>query len=349
MPDHDHMLDLLNEILVTHSPPGEEQEADAVLTRWFEPVCDEVWQDKLGNIIGLLRGEVSDDPLRIMAHKDEITLAVKRVRDDGRIDVGMCGALYPWKLGEVPVDILARTGIVKGALSIGSLHTSPNNPVRSFIEDKPLTIDDVYVNTTLNKAELTERGVYPGVKVVVAREHKKPIVMNHAVSGYHLDDKLALVVMQLAMEALHGSGRKPPQDVYFIATSSEEVGAQGAAFASDQLPGMKNVALEIGPVAEEYDVKLNEQPVIWYGPCIYSRKENDAMLDLANELGFGAQPAYIWGAGSDASKTMQLGHCSVAVCLAFACDNTHGYEVANLQGAANTATLLTEAIARGIF
>jgi len=349
MKNKSRLIELLDELLVTHSPPGVEDEIDVVLKKWFKPYCNKVYQDDFGNIIGMLKGKSNENPLRIMAHKDEIALAVKKVMPNGHLTVDMCGCFYPWKMGECPVDILGRDEIVKGVLSIGSLHTSPDNKVREFIDKRALTLNDVYVNTTLSKEELAKKGVYPGSRIVLAREFKKPIIVNKAICGYNLDDKLAIVVMQMAMEELHKTNFKPEHDVYFIATSMEEVGSQGAAFASRQLPGHKTIALEIGPVAEEYDVKLNNQPVIWYGPHgVYNKKSSDALLYLAQDLGFGAQPAYIWGAGSDASETLLLGLCSAAVCLAFPCDNTHGYEVADIQGVLNTVKLLSESLVRNI-
>ncbi len=349
MKDRNRLFELLEEILVTHSPPGVEDEIDAVLLKWFKPYCDKVYQDEFGNVIGVMYGKKHDNPLRIMAHKDEIALAVKRVLDNGHIMVDMAGAFYPWKMGECPVDIIGRKEIVKGVLSIGSLHTSPTNIIREFIDKKPLTINDVYVNTTLTKKELDEKGVYPGARIVVAREFKKPIIVNNSVCGYNQDDKTAVTIMQMVMEELKRKKYTPAQDIYFVGTSMEEVGSQGAAFASRNLPGSRTVALEIGPVAEEYDIKLNHQPVIWYGPSgVYNKKVSDAFFDLAANLGFGAQPAYIWGAGSDASQTLLFGYCSMAVCIAFPCDNTHGYEMADIRGILNTKDLLVEAIIQNI-
>ena len=349
MKDRTHLLNLLNEILVTHSPPGVEEEIDIVLLKWFKPYCDKVYQDEFGNVIGVIRGKKHNNPLRIMAHKDEIALAVKRILDNGHIMVDFNGAFYPWKMGECPVDIIGRKEIVKGVLSIGSLHTSPANKIRDFIDQKPLTINDVYVNAALSREELEEDGVYPGARIVVAREFKKPIIVNNSVCGYNQDDKTAIVIMQMTMEELKREKYKPEQDIYFVGTSMEEVGSQGAAFASRNLPGSRTVALEIGPVAEEYDVKLNHQPVIWYGPHgVYNKKASDAFFDLASTLGFGAQAAYLWGAGSDASQTLLQGFCSMAVCIAFPCDNTHGYEMADIEGILNTKELLVKAITHNI-
>lgn len=341
---------LAAEILPTHSPSGNEEEIDRLLLQWFGESCDECWQDNFGNVIGLIRGKSADDPLKILAHKDEIGYAVKRIQEDGLIRVDSCGSIFPWKHGEMPVDILGRNREIKGVLSMGALHTSPGgHPVREFLEKRPVLLSDTYVRTTLSREELLREGIHPGTRITVAREFKAPIRIGSAIAGYGLDNKLAIIIMHMVASELRQRPEPPERNIYFIATSMEEVGSHGAVFAARALPGNVSVALEIGPVAEEYDVKLNDQPVIWYGPGgQYSKRRSDAVLDLAQELGFGAQPAYIWGAGSDSAKILQMGLAAEALCLAFPCDNTHGYEIADVKGCLNTATLLREAILRSI-
>jgi len=346
----DRLITLAKEILITHSPSGDETEIDPLLERWFQGAAHEVTKDVFGNVIAVQRGKTRDNPLKIIAHKDEIAYVVKKIEADGKIRVANCGSIFPWKLGELPVDILARKGLVKGVLSMGSLHTSPGgHPVREFLEKRPVLLKDVYVNTMLSKAELEALGVYPGIRICLAREIKSPICFGDAIAGYHLDDKLGIAVMQCTMEMLHEPQKPLERDVYFIASSMEETGSQGAVFAARNIPGGCTVGLEIGPVAEEYDIHLNEKPIVWTGPgSTFHKGKTDALIDLAHEMGFGVQPACYWGAGSDPAKVHAAGLASEALCLAFPCENTHGYEMASVPGCLNTARLLAEAITRNL-
>lgn len=86
------------------------------------------------------------------------------------------------------------------------------------------------------------------------------------VAGYHLDDKLAIAIMQCAREDLRTANTILERDVFYNASSMEETGSQGAIFAARNIPGRCMVRLEIGPVAEEYGIQLNEKPVLWCGP-----------------------------------------------------------------------------------
>ncbi len=345
------LTQLLDQILVTHSPPGDEGEIDQLLLEWFQKPCDNVYRDDFGNIIGVQRGKTRENPLKIIAHKDEIAFVVKKIEVNGTIKLATCGSIFPWKIGEVPVDILGRKQIIKGILSMGSLHTSPGgHPVREFLEKRTVLINDVYLTTLLTAEQLRNEGVYPGTRVVIAREFKRPLYFgDDGVAGYHLDDKLAIAIMQCAMEDLREANTILERDVFYIASSMEETGSQGAIFAARNIPGLCTVGLEIGPVAEEYGIQLNEKPVLWCGPgSSYHKARTDALIDLAEELGFGAQPACLWGAGSDSAKIHSAGLAAESICLAFPCDNTHGYEVATLSGCMNTGILLVEAIRRNL-
>ena len=343
----DNLLAMIDRLLRSHSPPGEEDEIDSIITELLQPNCDDLYQDRAGNIVGLVKGSSSDNPVRIMAHKDEIALAVKKIEDNGRIRVDMLGALFPWKVGEIPVEILAGSGIVKGVLSIGSLHTSSEGSpqIRDLIDKKPLKLSDTHITTHLTKTQLTERGVYPGTRAVIARQMKAPFLFNDCVSGYMLDNKGAVALMAMMAEHAKKQQAALDQDMYFVATTMEEVGAHGAVYAAHNLPGDLTIALEIGPVAEEYGAELNDSPVVWYGPSgVYDKKLSDAVLEVAHRTGIPVQPIYYWGPNTDASRSRDYGMTAKALCIAFPCDNTHGYEVATIGGLVNTYRLLTEMI-----
>jgi putative aminopeptidase FrvX len=95
-------------------------------------------------------------------------------------------------------------------------------------------------------------------------------------------------------------------------------------------------------VAEEYEVVNNAQPVIWYKDRIttYSKPLCDELLRLAAELGFGAQPAVYSSAGTDASTARQHGQVDRIACLGFPAENSHGYELACVEGILNLYRLL---------
>jgi putative aminopeptidase FrvX len=150
------------------------------------------------------------------------------------------------------------------------------------------------------------------------------------------------------MEAM-AAGRRPAGDVYLVATMGEEMLSGSSSFVSARLPAETLLALEIGPVAEEYSVRNNEQPVVWYKDRVatYTKSICDELMRLADDLGFGAQPAAYSRAATDASTARQHGQVGRIACLAFPAENTHGYEVACIQGILNMYRLLMAWVRRG--
>src|SRR4051812_13925159 len=65
----------------------------------------------------------SDPKIVVTAHMDEVAMIVRRIEIDGRLTVGPLGGLFPWKLGEGPVQVLA-TEPLNGVISFGSIHTA---------------------------------------------------------------------------------------------------------------------------------------------------------------------------------------------------------------------------------
>ena len=89
----------LAELLAARGPCGYEDEVAAVLTRRLEEFCDEVRTDPSGNVIGLIRGQSREPGIKVMAHKDEISLYVKRILPDGKLTVGPMGGMTYRRFG----------------------------------------------------------------------------------------------------------------------------------------------------------------------------------------------------------------------------------------------------------
>jgi putative aminopeptidase FrvX len=337
----ERLLELLNELLVTHSPVGDEGEMDAVLTPYFERCCEDARVMCGETLVGKIPGRGLAPAIQVQAHKDEISMIVKRISDDGVLHLDALGGAVPWKYGEGPVEILGDRQIVPGVLGVGSAHTTVESRQVDLAKQGPLIWPMVHVTTRLSAAALSECGVHIGSRVVVHRERKRPIMIGDCIGGYALDDKAALSVMVGVMEAM-ATGRRPRGDVYFVATMGEEMLSGSASFVAERVPAETLLALEVGPVAEEYSVRNTEQPVVWYKDRVttYTKSICDELMWLANDLGFGAQPAVYSSAATDASTARQHGQVARIACIGFPAENTHGYELACLAGIENMYRLV---------
>ncbi|MCD6359842.1 MAG: M42 family peptidase, partial [Armatimonadetes bacterium] len=146
---NDLLKQLLDEALVTHSPPGQEEEMVEFARPYLEQYCDEVWQDPHLNLIGRIDGGSDEDAVIIATHKDEVATMVERVEEDGRVRLDPLGGILPWRYGEGPFDLLGDE-IVTGVLSVGSTHSSARSPdIHAAKTSKPLTWEMCYVQCGL--------------------------------------------------------------------------------------------------------------------------------------------------------------------------------------------------------
>ena len=130
-------------------------------------------------------------------------------------------------------------------------------------------------------------------------------------------------------------------NLYFVATTSEEVGLYGAIRAAQVLEPEICIALDTSPVAHGTPLELDARPVIWYKESVYHDKhECDTLLRLANDLGFGAQAVLYNGAASDAGGVKRAGLAAKTVAFGYARDNSHGYEIAHADSLVNVTNLL---------
>jgi len=299
----------------------------------------ENWQDEAGNVIAKIPGTASDAPLAITANKDEIGTIVKRIREDGALEVRRLGGSFPWVYGEGVMDILGDRATLSGILSFGSRHVSHESPQKAQQEDQPLFWEEAWIETKCSVEELARAGVRPGTRVVVGKHRKLPFRLNHNyIASYPLDNKASLAILLDLAEQINN----PPQDVYLIASAKEEIGAIGALYFTQNYRLGALIALEIIPLAAEYPFEAGVAPVLLsqdkYG--LYDEGLNEEIAQAAAGAKVPLQRAIIDGFGSDGSIAMTMGHVSRAACLGFPTDNTHGYEIAHLRAIAHCTEIL---------
>ena len=122
---------------------------------------------------------------------------------------------------------------------------------------------------------------------------------------------------------------KLPFDAYFVFTTLEEESNAGAMYAAAHLPGDITIAIEVGPVMDEYATQLSADPIINTGDQkgYYSRGVVIALAEAAKRCGLNPQFALLVDFASDASAVTSSGISAQAGCLAIPTENTHGFEL----------------------
>ncbi len=326
--------------MLAHAPSGVEDEVATYCTDVFAGLGMETAVDAAGNLIVKIPGSDTDNAVAVTAHKDEIAMMVKRVESNGRLRVRALGGLHPWAIGERPVEILGAKETMPGVLSIGAKHVSTDSPAGRVKAGASLDWESMWVETKVSKETLKGAGVRPGTRIVLDRERKRAKHIEGFICGYNLDCRAGVAIL---LETARTLERTPPlRDVYLVVSSEEEVGAIGAVHAIERLPVDEVIALDIAPVAEEYQIRNGGSPVLLHADAqgLYHQATLDRLHARADRLGFGAQAAVVTSYGSDASIAKKAGAAGRALCLAYPGDNTHGYEMCSTEGIVNTGRLL---------
>ncbi len=307
----------------------------------FGQLTDDITIDPHDNIYFKIPGR-EPGPMTIVAgHKDENSLIIRKIDADGKIWCEPIGGIRPIKYGEGPMDILTENGIIPAVLNVGSTHSSDLSGRIHKAKTAFTTWDMVYLHAKMNAAELAEAGVSIGDRAAISRARKKPVYLREDfVGGYALDDKAAVAIAIMLARRLKDT--QPLHDVYIAATSNEEGGCSGAQFISRTLCPDDYIAIEIGPIAEEYPVTMDADPIIMFkdGTFAYDIHLSRELMAAGRHCDLNCQPCLVRSFGSDASLSAKAGLVGRAGCIAFPTENTHGYEVGSLPAMENCVRVL---------
>ncbi len=333
---------LLQDLVVIPGPPG----AEGLVARYLSDRVSDLGLrseiDAKGNV--LVRIGSGRPKVVVTAHMDEIAMIVRQVTDDGRLLVTSLGGLYPWKIGEGPVEIMAGDGFLPGILSFGSIHTDDPSSTVQKAREKGLTWDLAHVFTGMSRTELVSSGVRPGSRVVVSRSRRMLSYLGDFVAGHFLDDRADLVSWLLVLEAFV----KKNVDVVFAATSAEEVGGEGALFLLHEFVPEVCIALELGASVPDAPINLSSAPTVWVKDSYSTMSSADGELlsSIGKKLGVPLQFQALSRGGSDASCAASHGLCARPITLGLPMENSHGCEIMHRDAPAVLANVTIELLSR---
>jgi putative aminopeptidase FrvX len=347
----DLVMELIRELVAVPGPPGQESAIRALVAEHVEAIGCVHTTDARGNLLVAPPG-VSTVPeqadIVVMAHLDEIALIVVQIEGDGRLQVTSLGGAYPWKWGEGPMTILTPGEPLTGILSFCSIHTNAPGSAAMRLRENALTWDDARIFTGLTPKQLTAQGVRPGTRVCLHPSRRGVTTFGDFIAAPFLDDRADLAAMLLALEALTDQPVMG-KTIVFAATAAEEVGGLGALYLLRRLNAEVGIALEVGPRVPESPFALDGQPTVWVNDGYSAMQAADIELvaEAARQIGQTPHWQALSRGGSDASCAASHGLLARPITLAFAAENSHGYEITHRDAVSNLATL-THAVLQGL-
>jgi putative aminopeptidase FrvX len=210
----------------------EEAVRQVVLNRLDPRLRGKVTLDAGGNLVlhlGDGKKDAKTPRIAIVAHMDEIGYEVKKIQDDGRLQVEVLGGGYTqYFLGHV-VLVHKKDGSRTGAvleLPSGWEKAGFEWPMSSRSMDEPARL---YVGTQ-SKKETEELGIAAGDFVTVPKEYRE--LLGTRANGRSFDDRVGCAALIAAANAI--GPELPGHDVTFVWSTREEIGLEGAAAFAEQ-------------------------------------------------------------------------------------------------------------------
>lgn len=334
-------LEIFSDLLSVASPSGCEEKIGAIVQRRIEEMGFEPEVDPIGNILVRIDGQEPAAGLcLIAAHIDEIGFLVTRVCPDGSLQITRSGGLFPWKIGERPVEILGDNRTITGISSLGSGH--------SMAADKSIQWEDMKILTGLTAEQLNEAGVRAGSSGVPLRSDCGPIVFGDPadplVGSWTFDDRMGAVALLRLLEVIKAESITPYHPTIIAFTTHEEIGGQGAKVLAHREKPEVFIAIDGCPMPPTSDIKMDSRPGIWSkdGAIHYDQNLIRFLMKAAWEAGTALQPVIHGSTMSDASMVAAVGAAPRAAVFGHVRENSHGYEVAKLSVFDNVLKVLVQ-------
>lgn len=253
--------DALEQLSAQAGPSGFETPAACLAAGLLRPLMEQVWTDRLGNVVGVRRcGRPGAKRLLLDAHLDEIGLIVTGA-EDGFLRFRTIGGVDPRMLPGRELTVLTDPPI------FGVVSCQPPHLLKAGETKKAIPIDELRVDVGMSQEE-AERAVPAGTPMVF-RGGCLPLG-EERLCGKALDDRSCFVILLRAVELLQK--KSLDVDLYVMGSTREEVSGAGARTGTFAIQPDFCVAVDVthgktpDAGSKDYTFELGGGPVIGVGP-----------------------------------------------------------------------------------
>jgi len=288
---------------------GYEGRVGEIVRQAFAGLCDEVREDKLGNVIGLKKGAGSRGGPSVMlaGHMDEVGLMITMIDKRGYLRFSAPG-IDPRTLPSQEVVVHAVKDLP------GIICVKPPHLLKPEDREKAYKVEDLGIDVGLQEARVREL-VNVGDTVTLARKFYN--LQGGFVAGKAFDDRAGVAVIHECLLQL--ARMKHAADVYAVATVQEEVGLRGAAVATYGIVPDIGIAIDVGfgtqPGSDDHrEIDLDKGPGLDIGGNIHP-KILEALRKVASENGIAYQTVVTPGRSGTDAWSMQVTRAGIPTAL----------------------------------
>ncbi len=219
-------FEILTALKAAALPSGLEARQAEVIKKYASPLCDEIYTDRIGNLVCRKRGE--GKKLMIPAHMDVIGFMATGADERGFLRFAPVGGHRPYALPYTP--IIFENGVP------GYIACDGETPLSS-LSDLPET--DLYIDIGAKSREEALSLVQPGLCAVFAGAPER--CADGTIMTPYADNLASCAALLCAMSEIRFS----KNDLYFVFSVQEEVGCRGAKTAANAIRPDVGIALDL--------------------------------------------------------------------------------------------------------
>ncbi len=232
-------LTLLSRLSDVHAIGGCEKYVSRIVKDYMTEFCDDISYDNSGSLICLKKGKEDGPKIMISSHMDEVGFIVRHIDEQGFIFLMPIGGWWGHVMPSQKMVITTSTDEqIIGIIGSRAPHGMNEKDCNTVIN--PL---DLYLDLGVsNDLEVSELGIEIGDMVTPATEF---FVMNNPnyLCGKAWDDRICVGVLIEVARALKET--HTDANVYFVASTQEEVGIRGARTATHTIKPDIAIALDV--------------------------------------------------------------------------------------------------------
>jgi len=232
-------MKLLKKLTESFGPSGFEDETRKIVQDELKSLCDKVWVNTLGSVVGFKKGKGKPSErkkIMLAGHMDEIGFIVTHVDDKtGFIRFTPVGGFDPKTLVCQKVIVLG-----KGKNKLHGLLNIAGKPIHVMTPEeakRPPQLSDFYVDLGLPGKEVAKK-VEVGDPIGWRRDYME---YGNLINCKSMDDRVGVYVMIEALRKTKGN----THDIYAVGTVQEEVGLRGATTSAFEIQPDIGIALDI--------------------------------------------------------------------------------------------------------
>lgn len=314
----------LQALLAVPSPTGLCDRVSAHVAARLQRLGLEVQRKRDGAVRCVIEGTDRDaDAIGFVAHLDTLGAQVKRLKDNGRVElvaVGTWAARFAeGARARLHADAGEFTGTILPLKASGHTFNRQVDTQPAAWTNVELRIDE----NAASAADLTGLGIDVGDMVSI--DPQPEFLDNGYIVSRHLDDKAGAAAMLAAADMLVKPGSRPARDVHLMFTVSEETGTGAAAVVDASVADL--IAVDIGTTApgqasREHGVTIamGDQA----GPFDHTLTRE--LIATCRSNGIEHQRDVFRYYKSDLLSARRAGVDARMALIAFGVDSSHGYE-----------------------